>query len=564
MKLKNFDIISNNNYLYFRGRKRHSSVGGGIISILFLALVSFFAIYFFLDIIKKANPTSFFYKQFIPDVGSFLFDRKTLFHYFQLLNSDYEVKYDPRYHTVIGGEDLLLDFSLDSDFNQVSHYVYGKCTQEDSKNFKEILTDTQFTNSLCIKKFYNHTTGEVIDVNDKDFIFPGMHHGSGSTIADNVHYTMFVMRCMNLSYNQDLPCKSEEEIEEFEKINVFRVKFTLIDNDFDVTQFKTPVIHNFFGIETQITEHNLVTNFINFTPVRIFTNDAIVFSNKKEQGSYRYDYNEKATYERSEYKRFVSVWTCIMQNKGEIYHRTYQKVQEVLANIGGASKAITIFAVVLNYLNEEFTYFSDVNKTIESVGLGLVNEGGDSYKICQIRANVYKNIGTPRNNGLGLEQQGSVIKYNTRNGTSNILGDDASPNANSSKAKVNFSSQVQAHISNQASLFNGTNASKVSQFSMTKPFKTNESSNRSVVRVRSTFWNFLKTLPVKNSILKTKMNLILKFWISQISEESLLKLHLIQMKSEKNNPFQTQIILGDGTIFKRQLKKACELQGYGF
>ena len=73
--LKKFDMISPNISLYFNNKPSHQSSFSGLLSLLCYSLIFFFFIYFSLDVIKKKNPTSYFYKQFIEEVGTYYLNR---------------------------------------------------------------------------------------------------------------------------------------------------------------------------------------------------------------------------------------------------------------------------------------------------------------------------------------------------------------------------------------------------------------------------------------------------------------------------------------------------------
>ena len=53
-----------------------------------------------------------------------------------------------------------------------------------------------------------------------------------------------------------------------------------------------------------------------------------------------------------------------MQNKVEIYERNYKRIQDVISNIGGISKAIMICAFITNIPINKYKTFYDVEKIL--------------------------------------------------------------------------------------------------------------------------------------------------------------------------------------------------------
>ena len=58
MFFSNFDMISDLNYIYYKGNKMHSSPIAGVLTILSYCAIIFFLCYFSIDVVYKRNPTS--------------------------------------------------------------------------------------------------------------------------------------------------------------------------------------------------------------------------------------------------------------------------------------------------------------------------------------------------------------------------------------------------------------------------------------------------------------------------------------------------------------------------
>ena len=114
--LKNMDFISKNNVLYFNNKISHQSPISGLLTLLCYSLLIFFLIYFSLDVILKKRPTSYFFKKFIEEVGTYYLNTTTIFHYIQLLDENNNIRIDNESFIMFGTEEyidrFLVNFSL--------------------------------------------------------------------------------------------------------------------------------------------------------------------------------------------------------------------------------------------------------------------------------------------------------------------------------------------------------------------------------------------------------------------------------------------------------------------
>ena len=68
MFLKKCDFLSPNIHLYFKGKRKHSSLISGILSIILAIITIIISIIFSKDFLLRKNPNSSFYKKYIDDV----------------------------------------------------------------------------------------------------------------------------------------------------------------------------------------------------------------------------------------------------------------------------------------------------------------------------------------------------------------------------------------------------------------------------------------------------------------------------------------------------------------
>ena len=357
--LKNMDFISRNNALYYNNKTSHQSPISGLLTILFYSFLIFFFIYFSLDVILKKGPTSYFFKKFIEEVGTYYLNTTTIFHYIQLLDENNNIRIDNESFIMFGTDEYIDRFLVNFSLEETDHYYYGNCIKNDILNNESIVDEINIYNSFCIRGFWNSTLKKNILTSDKDFIYPYLKFGSNSKKHSNIGYGIYVIKCQNISYKEK-KCKSKNDIEiEYNKL--LRIKFTLIDNNFDITKYKNPVVPYLLEVTNHLTGNSITLNNLNFIPVSIESDIGYVFTNKKIMDSFRFDLNEKLTYPKSEENSIISSFYLIMGNKEEIYYRTYKKFQDALANFGGVSKTLLMFSSILNYLINDYTINKDIN-----------------------------------------------------------------------------------------------------------------------------------------------------------------------------------------------------------
>ena len=81
MFLSNFDFLSPEITLFYKGNERHSSIFSGIITILLFFFIIFLIIFLSIDFIFKKNPTSFFYNKYIENLGPTDLNSTGIFHF---------------------------------------------------------------------------------------------------------------------------------------------------------------------------------------------------------------------------------------------------------------------------------------------------------------------------------------------------------------------------------------------------------------------------------------------------------------------------------------------------
>lgn len=99
-----------------------------------------------------------------------------------------------------------------------------------------------------------------------------------------------------------------------------------------------------------------------FYPLRIITHSHILSNSYFCENSFLFDVKEPKIRESDYYS--IADFAFWMGNNFEIYERTYKKIQNVLAELGGIIKIFFLCAEIINYPYNKFVILSDATNFI--------------------------------------------------------------------------------------------------------------------------------------------------------------------------------------------------------
>ena len=359
--LKYLDYLSPPITFYHKGFLSHSSILSGILSIISFSLIIILAVQFSFDLIKRQNPTSFFFNRFIEDSGTFYFNSSGLFHFISLaLGKDNFIEngVDFTIFRIIG-----LDFyysNYDEEITKNNHWLYGLCNNEsDTNGISHLANQEFFLKSACIRKYYNATENKYYDTTDKNFKWPEMAHG---TYHPNVsYYGIFLERCheetVSLVLGEGSHCKKDDEIDEVVSMASTAHLF-YIDNYVDPLNYKNPDTKFFNRIENSFQKETILTNNLNMDQILVKTHDGLIFDNEKEDTAYTYERNDVLTYNIFD-SGFYTIYYFWLSNRQHYYNRKYKRIQDIVSDIGGISQFIIFTSTYINFIFNDYVALSD-------------------------------------------------------------------------------------------------------------------------------------------------------------------------------------------------------------
>ena len=210
------DYLSPHITFYHNGFLSHTSIISAILSIFSFVLIIIIAIYFSLDLIKRQNPTSYFFNRYIEDSWTFYFNTTDCFHFISLalgVDNYIDKGVDFTMFRIIGLDTYVSNYT--EDITKNNHWLYGLCNNEsDIEGISHLINQKFFLQSACIRKYYNAEENKYYDTSDKNFRWPEMAHGTYH--PDHHYYGIFLERCheetVSLVLGEGSHCKTPEEI----------------------------------------------------------------------------------------------------------------------------------------------------------------------------------------------------------------------------------------------------------------------------------------------------------------------------------------------------------------
>ena len=520
MFIKYLDFLSPRITFYHKGFLSHSSILSGILSIIAIIFLIILGVHFSLDIIKKTNPKTFYLHSFVSDAGIFQLNSSSLFHYISTIQiykgeTIYE-ELDLEVFSIVGAQlygNNYLNNAKYYGIESFDHWLYGYCIKEINTNgLDNLINYEMFNKSACIKKYYNSTEHQYYDIGHPKFIWPIIAHGGFSD--SNKLYGIYIQKCNNKTIKHVLgnnhQCKNDLETEAYFDIKGTRFfHLYFINNYVDISNYENPYFNYFYRMETQLNVKQYTINEILFTPALVKTDDGLVFNKTIENISYLFDRDNAYIFDTGTKDIYVG-FCFIIKNIREIYERSYKRIQDVISNIGGINQAITIVAICINSLYNNFVVLSDTELLLHS---SIYNEKKNNKK----ELNKHRHS---KNTIKDIEKKNTHNKKNSERKELNI----ESP---LNKSKLNKSDNISKsnYNINNFDVINDKTQSIINSNKITNNKDIDNRENSKEVNRRKNFWDFLY---YKITCKKKAKSFIIyeKFRIKIISEEHIIKNHL--------------------------------------
>ena len=387
MFLKKFDWISPPITLFFKGEGSHVSIYSGLLSIVAYVIVVAATIFYALQFINRESPKAYFFTRYVEDAGTFPLNSTQMFNFIQVSDpqSNQKVPLDFEAFRIVGFDDAYSDdYMKDPSIVKIkNHWVYGNCNNNsDTVGISYLIDQKYYEQSACIRKYYDATKGVYFNTGEEGFRWPVILKGCSN--PDRTYYGIIMQRCDEADdflKNQG-PCKSTAEIDDI--IGKISFNFQIIDHYADMLNYEMPFTKYFYEVTSAITNKNFIIQHLNFNPANMLTHNGFFFDNQVREEAYFFTQNEKQTVtEADANKEGKSTNGCLigvyfwMQNTLQYYERNYDRIQDILSDIGGISSIVLTIAGILNLLIYNFIVILDT----EELALNLEKEISNSREL---------------------------------------------------------------------------------------------------------------------------------------------------------------------------------------
>jgi len=362
MFLKKWDLLSPPITLYFKGELKHSSIFSAVITIVSYIIEASFAFYYIVEFLKKSNPIIYSYNRYADEKDIFPLNSSSMFHFINIPNTDTheneEIDFDSI--RIIGLEKSIEVYAPNNNLTKYIHWIYGPCNDKDSGNLKQFLKSSFPQKSACIRQYFDIITQKYYNTNEPNFKWPFIQKETSNKKSTN--YGVIVEKCRNDTLKNN--CKSLDNINEYLQTKYFA--FYFIDQFIDSRNYKNPLIKYSYKLSNGFFTDSFTINHLNFNPVIIKSHKGILFDKIDIVKSYQFTQNEKIVMNMQQTGIIASSYFWI-QNVVYYYERIYDRLQDLMRDIGGFGGFINLFAQFLNFFMSKFTILLDTEETVINI-----------------------------------------------------------------------------------------------------------------------------------------------------------------------------------------------------
>ena len=372
--IKKFDVISPSITLHYKEESQHTSVFSGLLSMIVFALVFTAEIYYFLSFVERLHPKAYFFNRYIEDAGIFPVNASSMFHFIQVVNTETNKvkKFEFEKLRVVGFNTVFSDKYMNDPAKArgQNYWTYDVCNNEtDTEGIGDLINVEDFDEAICIR--YYHDENGFHKTGTDGFKWPVIEKGCSN--PERTFYGIIIQRCDNFgeSPNLELPdnyhaCSGGTQISSY--INEISLKYQLITHNADLLNYDKPFTSLFQEVTGGIKDDIYSVHNLNYNPSKMLSYNGYFFENITEENSFTFVQNDiqtinGATSGQNTHGCLIAIYFW-MQNMLQQYERNYDRIQDILANIGGVCYVVVSVAQIINILVNKFITLLDTENYI--------------------------------------------------------------------------------------------------------------------------------------------------------------------------------------------------------
>ena len=337
MKIKHilllFDFLGKEQRFTIANKSTFPTYIGVLCSFIVVGICSFFTVYFTLEVFKKDKPNllTTVYNDANPQRTNLT--KLTYMFAFSLQDINYKPFINESLYTIEAYQTELFRKG-DGETEEVETNIPVKpCSDISISILPEYYSLLELNNLYCL------------DLTDKDLYIQGDY---GNAIWS--YLSIQFKKCENKT--EENKCVSEEEIVKQLSsgfVGAFSSDLTIIAND-----YKNP--SNIYGknIFTSYSVNQYLSFWIYYKKIKLSTDYGWLFHTYEYADYFAYE-TTKENYEQRDGNIFIDMILRLSQTK-EVYERSYYKLHEVAADVGGIMKVCLVVGEILVYFFREALY----------------------------------------------------------------------------------------------------------------------------------------------------------------------------------------------------------------
>ena len=413
--LKRLDLYGGNVLIYHKSHRSIQTNFGGIITMLVGIAMTLLIIAFGNDFFYRTNPI--FIKQEVDPS-----DYPNL----KINNSNFMFAF--RYEDINGA-------MLDEQGQSFYFEVWRKSYSRNEKGEWETNEVTTMPYSRCIKQ--NFTDQVLFDEkNIKDFFCIDYNYEKellgGSWEANFVHYMSIEYAiCKEGSNNpyNGLPCNPTNITDSY--LSKYSYASFYIQSLFvDPSNYENPITKTIFNLYHIIDKNLVKSNYIYFILSIVESDYGWILESRKQIQDVRYesrvvDINLKSSFAGGSRDKYMGNFIMYLKKTLEKYNRTYTKIQNLAANVGGILKTFTFLMTIIIQIYNYYDFKFEMTDSLK----GLLREScivNSKNSLSSKKNNFHDKI--DKKSAIHKVSQISTIKVNKEEEPSNTLNINRSRN----------------------------------------------------------------------------------------------------------------------------------------
>ena len=386
--IKKFDVISPSITLHYKEESQHTSVFSGLLSMIVFALVFTAEIYYFLSFVERLHPKAYFFNRYIEDAGAFPVNASSMFHFIQVVKTETNKvdKFEFDKLRVFGFNTVYSDKYMEDPHiaDSENYWIYDVCNNNtDTEGISHLINFEDFDKAICIR--YYHDKNGFHETGTDGFKWPVIEKGCSN--PDRTFYGIIIQRCdeSHLQTPSNYPECATDPTDITAYIDDKSLKYQLLTHNADLLNYDKPYTSLFQEVTGGIKNGVYSVHNLNYNPSKMLSYNGYFFENITEENSFTYVQNDIQTIDETTLGTPGATDGCLiaiyfwMQNMLQQYERNYDRIQDILANIGGVCYVVVSVAQIINILVNKFITLIDTENYIHPDNLNQ-KEGVTIFK----------------------------------------------------------------------------------------------------------------------------------------------------------------------------------------